>query len=188
MEVRQVSVRIVPISLPTANAYVATLHRHHAPVPPGFPWFCIGAVSNGVLCGVAIGGRPTNRNNDNKFTVEVLRVATDGTLHTPSALLGACARAAKAIGAERCITYTLEEESGTSLRAAGWIQEKSGISSAWMYGNTRTKAVARDHMDKKKIRWAIHFAGNPVVDYSTPHEQLDLAAKDEPRLFEIANL
>lgn len=162
-------IRIVPISLPVANAYVTSLHRHHAAIPPGFPWFNVGAIHESRLCGVAIAGRPTNRNNDDGFTVEVLRVATDGTEHAPSALLGACARAAKAIGAERCITYTLESENGASLRGAGWVLEKENISSAWTMGYTRTKAVNRPHMSEKKRRWAIHFSSNPAVDYERPH-------------------
>ena len=162
-------IRIVPITLPIANSYVTSLHRHHAAIPPGFPWFNVGAIYEGGLCGVAIAGRPTNRNNDDGFTVEVLRVASDGTEHAPSALLGACARAAKAIGAERCITYTLESESGASLRGAGWVLEKENISSAWTMGNTRTKAVDRPHMSEKKRRWAVHFTGNPRVDYELPH-------------------
>lgn len=35
-------------------------------------------------------------------------------------LYGASARAAKALGYRRAYTYTLAEESGASLRAAGW--------------------------------------------------------------------
>ena len=37
-----------------------------------------------------------------------------------SFLYGAAARAAKALGYERIITYTLDTEPGTSLRASGW--------------------------------------------------------------------
>jgi hypothetical protein len=96
-----VTIDCVPLTLPIANKMVGRLHRHHAPIPPGFPWFCIGAVHEGQLVGVAIAGRPTNRNNDDRTTVELLRVATDGTEHAPSALLGACARAAKAEGKVR---------------------------------------------------------------------------------------
>jgi hypothetical protein len=36
-------------------------------------------------------------------------------------LYSACARAAKALGYGRIITYILESESGTSLRASGWV-------------------------------------------------------------------
>lgn len=155
------TIDLVPLTLPTANRMVALWHRHHAPIPGGFAWFCVGAVHDGQLCGVAIAGRPTNRNNDDRTTVEVLRVATDGTEHAPSALLGACARAAKAIGASRVITYTLDSEGGASLRGAGWVREADGITSWWHKGSSRTAAIARPHMNQRKVRWAKHFLPRP---------------------------
>lgn len=161
-------VDVVPLTLPTANRAVTEWHRHHAPIPGGFAWFAVGAVVDGMLVGAAIAGRPTNRNNDDRVTVEVLRLATDGTENACSALLGACARAAKAIGAERCITYTLDAEGGASLRGAGWVMEAEGITSWWTHTGTRTPAVARPHMDARKVRWAVHFRPRPT--YVTPWE------------------
>ncbi len=72
------------------------------------------------IVGVAIVGRPVARMAANGWTAEVTRVATDGTKNACSFLYGASWRAAKAMGYVRCITYTLPEEGGTSLRAAGW--------------------------------------------------------------------
>lgn len=60
----QPKIAIVPITVPKANQFVAAWHRHHAPLPGGFAWFCVAAVDTGRICGVAIAGRPTNRNND----------------------------------------------------------------------------------------------------------------------------
>lgn len=160
---------VVPTTLPKANAYIAAWHRHHAPLPGGFGWFCLAAVADGVVCGVAIAGRPTNRNNDDGQTVEVLRVATDGTPNAPSALLGACAKAAKAIGASRVITYTLSEESGASLRGAGWVKEKDGIKTFWHTGKTRARAVEREHMAKTKTRWGLTL--RLPVAYSWPESE-----------------
>lgn len=150
-----------PLTVPAANNVVADLHRHHGPIPGGFAWFCVGAFVNGRCVGVAIAGRPTNRNNDDGMTVEVLRVATDGTRNAPSLLLGSCARAAKAIGAWRCITYTLDRESGASLRAAGWRLEKCGIKSWWTHEGSRKGAIRRDHMSEAKSRWAVQFKPAP---------------------------
>lgn len=175
------AVAVVPLTLPTANLLVDRLHRHHAPIPGGFAWWAVGAVSATRLVGCAIAGRPTNRNNDDGQTVEVLRVATDGTPNAPSALLGACARAAKAIGAARVITYTLDYEGGASLRGAGWHHEADGICSWWTHpgadGRGRVAAVDRPHMTVPKSRWAVHF--RDVVTYETPtasasDQQLDL--------------
>jgi hypothetical protein len=151
-------VDVVPVTLPVANAAVAKWHRHHAPIPGGFAWYCVGAVVDGQLVGVAICGRPTNRNNDNRQTVEVLRLATDGTVNACSALLGASARAAQAIGAYRIITYTLTEETGASLRGAGWVCECEDTGrSWWTHGTTRPAAVDREHMMKSKARWVRTF-------------------------------
>jgi hypothetical protein len=149
-------VSVVPLVLPVANQVVTAIHRHHPPIPAGFAWFCVGAVVAGDLCGVAIAGRPTNRNNDDGQTVEVLRVATDGTANVPSALLGSCARAARALGARRILTYTLDTESGSSLRGAGWTLEKVGIQSCWTTPTPgRIPGVHRAHSDTPKARWAL---------------------------------
>jgi hypothetical protein len=167
----QSQVVLVPLTLPRANEMVASLHRHHAPIPGGFGWFCVGAVVDGSLCGAAIAGRPTNRNNDDGQTVEVLRVAADGTANVPSALLGACARAAKAIGARRVITYTLDSESGISLRASGWERQADGIESWWTHpgadGKGRVPAVDRPHMAQRKVRWGLDFRSH-LVEYVAP--------------------
>jgi hypothetical protein len=168
----------VPLTLPQANGCVSLWHRHHAPIPPGFPWFSIGAVSEGMVVAVAICGRPTNRNNDDRQTVELLRLASDGTPNACSFLYGASARTARELGATRIITYTLEEESGSSLRAAGWNRDKDGIQSAWTMGKTRTHAVSRPHMHLPKVRWSVHF--RDPVEYTLPElvsdgmEQLSL--------------
>ena len=110
---------VTPIDFAEANAFVEAFHRHHKPMP-GCK-FCI-AVSDkaGKVRGVAMIGRPVARNSDNGFTLEVNRVCTDGARNACSMLYGAAWRATKALGYRRLITYTLPEEGGTSLRAAGW--------------------------------------------------------------------
>lgn len=146
---------VVPVTLPVANAYVQAFHRHHPPIPGGFAWWAVAAVDEfGEFHGVAIAGRPTNRNNDDGQTVEVLRVATDGTKNAPSLLLGACGKAAKALGAALIITYTLDDESGASLRAVGWDRAKSGIRSWWTSPTAgRSPGRERAHTGKTKTRW-----------------------------------
>lgn len=171
-------VDVVPVTIPVANRHVARLHRHHAPIPGGFAWYCCAAVVDGQIVGVAIAGRPTNRNNDDRQTVEVLRVATDGTPNSASALLGACARAAHAIGARRIITYTLTTESGASLRGAGWEHHGDTGVSFWGNGNTRTAAVKREHFDTPKVRWekrfrdAIEYDDAPSVIADGPQQEM----------------
>lgn len=110
---------LVPVSLEQANEHVSAWHRHNRPVPGAK--FCVGAADeHGVLHAVAIAGRPVARHFDDGQTIEVVRVATDGTRNANSMLYGACQRAAFALGYRRVITYTQAEEGGASLRASGW--------------------------------------------------------------------
>jgi hypothetical protein len=132
-------------------------HRHHAPLPGGFAWYCLGAVEGGVIVAAAICGRPTNRNNDDGQTVEVIRLASNGHGNACSMLYGAAARVAREMGASKIITYTLESESGSSLRAAGWNRSKDGITSWWEHKGSRTPAVSRPHMAEAKVRWDVFF-------------------------------
>jgi hypothetical protein len=163
-------IRIVPLTFPKANECVLMWHRHHAPLPGGFAWYCLGAVVAELVRGAAICGRPTNRNNDDGQTVEVIRLASDGTPNVCSALYGAAARCAREMGASKILTYTLDSESGSSLRAAGWNRDKDGIQSWWTHNGSRTPAITRPHMAEKKVRWSVLFR-EPVVA-SLPHTGL----------------
>lgn len=114
---------IVPVTFREACAFVERLHRHNKP-PRGHK-FSIGVRGeDGALAGVAMAGRPVARHFDDGLTLEVNRTCTDGTHNANSILYGAIWRAAKAMGYMRCITYTQHDESGASLRAAGWTRVK----------------------------------------------------------------
>lgn len=113
------SLRLVPISLAQANEHVAAWHRHNVPVVQAK--FCVGAADEeDVLRAVAIVERPKARGNADELTVEITRVASDGTRNANSLLYGACARAAFALGYRRVITYTEVAEGGASLRASNY--------------------------------------------------------------------
>jgi len=92
--------------------------------------FAIGAEVGGELIGVIIVGRPVSRHYDNGHTCEVTRCCVvDGAQKGACSFLYQSAwRAAKAMGYSRMITYTLQSESGASLRGAGWkvIAERKG--------------------------------------------------------------
>jgi hypothetical protein len=109
---------VVPIELAEANAFVAQHHRHHRKTIGHR--FSLGAAKAGVIVGVSIVGRPVARGNKDGHTVEVTRVATDGSKNVCSFLYGACRRAAFALGYRRVITYILDTEPGTTLKAAGF--------------------------------------------------------------------
>jgi hypothetical protein len=110
---------VVPVRFADACEMVAALHRHH--VPPVGHKFSIGVQDEArQLRGAAIIGRPVARHRDDGWTLEVLRVVTDGCPNACSALYGAAWRAAKGMGYRRLGTYIQSGEPGTSLIAAGW--------------------------------------------------------------------
>ena len=111
---------VVPLDLESANDWVTMFHRHHPPVV-GHK-FSLGAMKNNDIVGVIIVGRPVARMRQDGWTLEVTRLATDGTKNACSFLYGAAARAAFALGYRRVGTYILASEPGTSLNAAGWRQ------------------------------------------------------------------
>jgi hypothetical protein len=115
--------RLTPITFRKACEYVTLYHRHNK-APVGHK-FSIGLLNDdGDLVGVAMAGRPVARAYDNGFTLEVNRTCTDGTKNANSMLYGAVWRAAKAMGYTKCITYTQQDETGASLKAAGWVKVK----------------------------------------------------------------
>lgn len=146
------SLRIVPITIGAAKEYVSRWHRHHEP-PQGalFAVACqlIAAVEP---CGVAIVGRPVARRLQDGLTCEVLRVATDGTHNACSVLLGACKRIAKALGYVRCVTYTLADESGASLRAVNAVPTAAVKGASWDTPS-RPRVDKGNAQRKVKVRW-----------------------------------
>jgi len=146
------SLTIVPCSIREASAFVATHHRHHK--APRGAIFALGVADVDHLVGVAMVGRPVARNLANGWTVEVIRVCVID--HAPkgscSALYGACWRAARAMGYLRCVTYTLPEEGGASLRGVGWrcIGEAGGGS--W---SRRERPRVDMHPTQRKLRWEV---------------------------------
>lgn len=115
----QQKLTVVPLTFKQACAVVAELHRHHGPTQ-GHK-FSLGVLDEmGGRRGVAVVGRPVARMLDDGLTVEVTRVATDGTPNACSALYGAAWRTAKESGYRRILTYTQDGESGASLRALCW--------------------------------------------------------------------
>ena len=117
------TITAVPLTLKSANELVDRLHRHHDPVQ-GYR-FAIGAMVDDVLVGAIIVGRPVAPKTDQVFTFEVTRLVTDGTKNACSFLYARAARAAEAMGARSIQTFTLPEEGGGSLRAAGWVEEET---------------------------------------------------------------
>lgn len=122
--------RLVPIDLGIAKAFIAQHHRHSRP-PVGWKWG-VGLVNGGPeLVGVGIAGRPVNKTLDDGKTIEFTRVCTLGERNANSMLYGALLRASKALGYARAYTYTLEHESGASLLAVGFVRDGIVKPRAW---------------------------------------------------------
>lgn len=143
----------VPMKLNEAAEYVRNFHRHNKPPAGGL--FAVG-VSDGLqLVGVAIVSRPVSRQLDNGETVEVVRccVHDDAPKGSCSFLYARCWQAAKALGWKRCVTYTLQSESGASMRGAGWkiVAELQGSTGkAWQ---TRPGRDWQEVTGQSKFRW-----------------------------------
>ena len=142
-------VRVARVELVEANAFVAMHHRHHPPVINHR--FSVGAEHGGRLVGVAICGRPVARMVNQKTTLEVDRVCTDGTKNACSFLYATCARIAREMGFEKIQTYILEDELGASLRAAGWSFESETAGGLW--DREDRKRIANAPTCRKQ-RWA----------------------------------
>lgn len=119
----------IPIELKQANEFVERLHRHHNPVYRDK--FRLAAIKNGEIVGVIQAARPVSRVLDDGKTIEVVRCCTDGTYNACSFLYSRIARIAKEMGYSKVITYILESESGSSLRASGWTCEGEAGGGNW---------------------------------------------------------
>ena len=139
---------LTPISLREANAFVERNHRHHKGVT-GHK-FSIGCTRDGELVGVAIMGRPVSRYLDDGLTLEVNRLCTTGAENACSMLYGAAARAARAMGYQKIITYPLATEPGTSLRAAGWQCAGPAGGERW---TGKRRPAADLYPPQKKLRY-----------------------------------
>jgi hypothetical protein len=149
------ALHIVPVDLKTANEFVRKLHRHSRPVVGHR--FSVGvACQDDVLRGVAIIGRPVARCLEDGKAAEITRLCTDGTRNACSMLYGAARRAARALWYSPIYTYTLPDEGGASLRAAGFRLEREnagGASAMWHNRPGRKAQPVGDDLIGGKWRW-----------------------------------
>lgn len=128
---------IRPIDLKSANEFVMKHHRHNGKVL--VHRFSISCYDGDRLCGVAICGNPVARMLCDGNTVEVYRCCTDGTKNACSCLYGRCAKIAKDMGFKKIMTYITEDETGVSLRAAGFNLEEDNCSGTGRNRNTPSR-------------------------------------------------
>jgi len=153
-----VSLTAVPVKLSEAIEFVSNFHRHNKPPAGGL--FAVGCSDGAQLVGVAIVSRPVARHFDNGITAEVTRccVVESAPKGSCSFLYARCWQAAKALGWRRLITYTLQTESGSSMRGAGWrlVAELQGSTGkGW---TTRPGREWQSVTGQAKFRWQIEEA------------------------------
>lgn len=140
---------IRPISYKEASEYINKYHRHHN-APQGMKW-AVAVYDGDILHGVATAGRPVSRMIDDGMTCEITRVCTDGTRNACSMLYGACQRIARDMGYKRVITYTLESEDGSSVKAANFRYDGDSGGGSWSRAS-RKRCDDDRHIEQKK-RW-----------------------------------
>ncbi len=147
---------LAPISQATAKDFIRTHHRHANKPPAGWR-FGAGVMNGSDLVAVVMVGRPVARMLDDGQTVEVNRLCTRPDI-APGLAWNACsqlyawsAKEARRRGFRRCVTYTLEEELGTSLKAAGWVVETASGGGSW---NRPSRRRGNDGPQGRKLRWA----------------------------------
>jgi len=145
-----VTLSVRPILVAPAKDHVLRTHRRLKRVA-GAMWG-VGCYEGSGLVGVALVGRPTARVWQKPGWLQVIRVAVEeGNRNACSMLYGACARAARAMGTINLWTYIHEEESGVSLRAAGWVKDPKPTDGGEHSREGRPRNPAVD--PKPKWRW-----------------------------------
>lgn len=143
----------VPLTREAANTFIATHHRHHAPVVGDI--FRVGLALDGDVIGVVVVGRPVARARDDGYTAEVTRCCVremPEAKHAASKLYGMAWRIAREMGYRRMGTYTLASESGASLRAAGWRMLHEVPGRSW---DTPSRRRTDKHPTVDKTLWEV---------------------------------
>lgn len=136
----------------------AFVHAHHEHCPPPAGWRYGAGIWNGRhLMGVVMVGRPVARLLDHTKIVEVNRLCIRRDLprqlrwNACSQFYGWSAREAEKRGFEKIITYIMEDEDGTTLKAAGWTCEGPAGGGSW---NRKDRPRADRAPTIRKVRWS----------------------------------
>lgn len=144
------SLRLQPIPIDAAAAFVGVEHRHSPPTR--LARWCLAAYKGAQLVGVAMVGNTKARLLHEPRRQEVVRLATDGTFNACSFLYGAAARVARTMGVLSLKTYTLASEPGDSLRAVGAKDEGLTDGGEWTRPSRKRGSAANP---QPKRRWEL---------------------------------
>ena len=159
-----------PTTLRAANDFVQMHHRHNGRTSRDGGKFAVACEFMGDIVGVAIVGNPLSATYMNKkrygHVAEVLRTCTsvDAPRGAVSFLYGVCTRICREMGFDRLISYTLEEESGASLKGAGWSQ--TALTKPCAPGWRKDDHLQREYQEVMgfvKRRWECQLKPFPVA-------------------------
>lgn len=152
--------KLVPITVKAALREVRAKHRHLPDLQGGL--FAVGVETGGELVGVGVAGNPS-RVWQATGRLVISRCAlmdelegvidSNGKEHAApgcSMVYGALSRDAKALGYHEVWTYTLPEEDGRSLKAAGFVD--MGLTSGGEHCRPSRYRAPAKHPEPKR-RW-----------------------------------
>lgn len=152
---------IRPVHIWEADWFVTVYHRHNKAAGNGkfaIGCFIIELIPGAIwvrMIGVGIGGRPRSRHLDNGLTFEVYRVCTLGHKNSTSFLYSKMKNIAQLMGYMKIITYTLQAESGSSLKAICAVVEKR-VEHKKQWNDSG--GIKRNHQEvttQLKFRWTL---------------------------------
>lgn len=147
-----------PITLKEARTYVDRHHRHNA--APKFHKFsvCLRAADEVEPVGVAIASTPKARHQMDGITLEINRCCSDPRYADACSRLYALAiRAGREMGYRRFLTYTLPEESGSSLKAVGFRFDGMVQASAAGWDSPSRPRKPERYPEGEKLRWVLQI-------------------------------
>lgn len=161
-----------PITLRAANDFVQAHHRHNGRTARDGGKFAVSVEYEGQLVGVAIVGNPLSATYMDKgkygHVAEVLRTCTNDVAPkgAVSFLYGVCTRICREMGYDCLVSYTLEDESGASLKGVGWanIANTKGVGPGWRKKDHLSKSREyQEVMGLIKRRWECQLRSNGTV-------------------------
>lgn len=142
------------VALKEVAPFINRYHRHH--LSPQGCNFALCVRLGDEIIGAVTAGRPVSRYLDKKNILEITRACVKpGYRNLCSYLYSHMTRVARDLGYEYVITYTLDTEDGSSLKAAGFTHAYTSRSGSWNC-KTRPRSTRAPEGPKKLWQYALH--------------------------------